>query len=82
MPPRAAALLVAVGTLSVSDARQALGDLGPTVGFLAALLVLAEGCCREGLFEAMGALSWPPARSPRRLLALVFRRRGDGHRGS
>ena len=43
-----AALLVAVGALSVSDARDALGDLGPTVGFLAALLVLAEGCRREG----------------------------------
>ena len=34
-----AALLVAVGTLSVSDARDAVGDLAPTVGFLAALLV-------------------------------------------
>ena len=68
-----AALLVAVGTLSVSDARQALGDLGPTVGFLAALLVLAEGCRREGLFEAMGGLMAAGARgSPRRLLALVF----------
>jgi arsenical pump membrane protein len=68
-----AALLVAVGTLSVSDARDALGDLGPTVGFLAALLVLAEGCRREGLFEAMGGLMAAGARgSPRRLLALVF----------
>jgi arsenical pump membrane protein len=68
-----AALLVAVGTLSVSDARDALGDLGPTVGFLAALLVLAEGCRREGLFEAMGGLMAAGARgSPRRLVALVF----------
>jgi arsenical pump membrane protein len=68
-----AALLVALGTLSVSDARYALGDLGPTVGFLAALLVLAEGCRREGLFEAMGGLMAAGARgSPRRLLALVF----------
>jgi arsenical pump membrane protein len=68
-----AALLVAVGALSVSDARDALGDLGPTVGFLAALLVLAEGCRREGLFEAMGGLMAAGARgSPRRLLALVF----------
>lgn len=68
-----AALLVAVGTLSVSDARTALDDLGPTVGFLAALLVLAEGCRREGLFEAMGGLMAAGARgSPRRLLALVF----------
>jgi arsenical pump membrane protein len=68
-----AALLVAVGALSVSDARHAIGDLGPTVGFLAALLVLAEGCRREGLFEAMGGLMAASARgSPRRLLALVF----------
>ena len=68
-----AALLVAVGALSVSDARHAIGDLGPTVGFLAALLVLAEGCRREGLFEAMGGLMAAGARgSPRRLLALVF----------
>jgi arsenical pump membrane protein len=65
--------LVAVGALSVSDARHAIGDLGPTVGFLAALLVLAEGCRREGLFDAMGGLMAAGARgSPRRLLALVF----------
>jgi arsenical pump membrane protein len=68
-----AALLVAVGALSVSDARHAIGDLAPTVGFLAALLVLAEGCRREGLFQAMGGLMATGARgSPRRLLALVF----------
>jgi arsenical pump membrane protein len=68
-----AALLVAVGALSVADARDAIGDLGPTVGFLAALLVLAEGCRREGLFDAMGGLMAASARgSPRRLLALVF----------
>ena len=28
----------------------------PTVGFLAALLVLADGCRREGLFDAMGGV--------------------------
>jgi arsenical pump membrane protein len=68
-----AAALVAVGALSVSDARDAIGDLGPTVGFLAALLVLAEGCRREGLFDAMGGLMAAGADgSPRRLLALVF----------
>jgi arsenical pump membrane protein len=68
-----AVVLVAVGALSFADARHALGDLGPTVGFLAALLVLAEGCRREGLFEAMGGLVAAGARgSPRRLLALVF----------
>jgi arsenical pump membrane protein len=68
-----AVALVAVGAVSSSDARDALGDLGPTVGFLAALLILAEGCRREGLFAAMGALMAFRARgSPRRLLALVF----------
>ena len=65
-----ALVLVAVGALSASDARQAIGDLGPTVGFLAALLVLAEGCRREGLFDAMGGLMAAGARGgPRRLLA-------------
>jgi arsenical pump membrane protein len=68
-----AALLVAVGAVSWSAARDALGELGPTVGFLAALLVLAEGCRRDGLFEALGGLMALRARgSPRRLLALVF----------
>jgi arsenical pump membrane protein len=69
----AAAALVAVGAVSTSAARDAIGDLAPTVGFLAALLVLAEGCRREGLFDAMGGLMAAGARgSPRRLLALVF----------
>jgi arsenical pump membrane protein len=69
----AAAALVAIGALTASAARQAIGDLGPTVGFLAALLVLAEGCRREGLFDAMGGLMAAGARGrPRRLLALVF----------
>jgi arsenical pump membrane protein len=68
-----AAILVAVGAISFSGAREALGDLAPTVGFLAALLVLAEGCRREGLFDAIGALMAGHAGgSPRRLLALVF----------
>ncbi|HEX7300652.1 MAG TPA: SLC13 family permease [Solirubrobacteraceae bacterium] len=69
----AAALLVALGALSPSGARHAIEDLGPTVGFLAALLVLAEGCRREGLFEAMGGLMAAGSRGrPRRLLAMVF----------
>jgi arsenical pump membrane protein len=69
----AAGGLVALGAVSWSAARDAIGDLGPTVGFLAALLVLAEGCRREGLFDAMGGLMAAGARgSPRRLLALVF----------
>ena len=59
--------------LGVGDARAAIGELGPTVGFLAALLVLAEGCRREGLFEAIGgAMAAGAGDRPRRLLALVF----------
>jgi arsenical pump membrane protein len=66
-------LLVAVGAVGSSRAGDALRGLAPTVGFLAALLVIAEGCRREGLFEAIGAVMARGSRgSPRRLLALVF----------
>jgi arsenical pump membrane protein len=69
----AAALVLAVGAISFSGARSALRELGPTVGFLAALLVLADGCRRAGMFDALGAWMARGARqSPRRLLALVF----------
>ncbi|MGZ4270478.1 MAG: SLC13 family permease [Solirubrobacteraceae bacterium] len=68
-----ALLLVAIGAISAHDAWAAVRQLGPTVGFLAALLVLADGCRREGLFSALGALMARGARDePRRLLALVF----------
>ncbi len=68
-----AALLVAVGILSLKDARAALGQLGPTVGFLAALLVLADGCRRAGMFEALGAgMALGSRGRPVRLLAMVF----------
>ena len=69
----AAALVLAVGAISFSGARSALRELGPTVGFLAALLVLADGCRRAGMFDALGAWMARGARqSPRRLLGLVF----------
>lgn len=67
-----ATVVVAAGAISPAHARDALGDLAPTVAFLAALLVLADGCRRHGLFEAIGAQIASHARSPRRLLALVF----------
>src|SRR6266511_552064 len=50
----AAALAVALGILPAGRALRELRDLGPTIGFLAAVLVLAELCEREGLFEAAG----------------------------
>lgn len=37
-----AVVLVIVGAVSLSQAGDALRDLGPTVGFLAALLLIAE----------------------------------------
>jgi arsenical pump membrane protein len=69
----AAVILVAIGAISLHGARTALGRLGPTVGFLAALLVLADGCRRAGLFDALGALMAFGSRGrPPRLLAMVF----------
>lgn len=68
-----AAVLVGIGAIGLSATRRSLGNLGPTVGFLAALLVLADGCRREGVFEALGQLMARRSGSdPRRLLALVF----------
>ena len=68
-----AVLLVLVGILSFAGARAALRELGPTVGFLAALLVLADGCRRAGLFDALGAWMALGSRGrPTRLLAMVF----------
>lgn len=67
-----ALLLVVVGAIGLSRAGDALDSLAPTVGFLAALLLIAEGCRREGLFEAIGALmARRSGGSPPRLLALV-----------
>ncbi|HEX3691332.1 MAG TPA: SLC13 family permease [Solirubrobacteraceae bacterium] len=72
----AAVLVVVIGALSFYEARTALGRLGPTVGFLAALLILADGCRRAGVFDALGALmafgSRRRAGGPRFLLAMVF----------
>ena len=68
-----AVLLVVVGVIGWSGARDALRGFGPTVGFLAAMLVIAEGCRRDGLFDAMGVVMVRGSGgSPRRLLAFVF----------
>jgi arsenical pump membrane protein len=67
------AALIALGGLSLGGASAEAGRLGPTLGLLAGLLVLADGCRREGLFEAIGArMATASAGNPRRLLALVF----------
>ena len=69
----AAIALIVVGALSLARAGHAIADLAPTIGFLAALLLLASGCQREGLFGALGSIMARDSRgSPRRLLAIVF----------
>src|SRR5215469_16711219 len=51
------------------EARQ----LGPVIGFLAAILVLAHLCDKDGLFRACGDwMARASAGSPRRLLTQVF----------
>jgi arsenical pump membrane protein len=68
-----AVILVIVDAIGLSGAGDALRDLGPTVGFLAAMLLIADGCRREGLFDAMGAvMARGSGGSPQRLLAFVF----------
>ncbi|MEU2794161.1 SLC13 family permease [Streptomyces sp. NPDC007100] len=69
----AAGLLVLAGAVSPAAAWTQVRTLLPVVGFLAAVLVLAHLCAREGVFEAAGAaLARRCAGRPRRLLAGVF----------
>jgi arsenical pump membrane protein len=67
----AALLVIATGAISAHDALEQARRLGPVIGFLAAVLVLAQLCDDDGLFRACGA--WLAAAGrPQRLLALVF----------
>ncbi|MFF1401883.1 SLC13 family permease [Streptomyces sp. NPDC058294] len=69
----AAGIAIATGAISLAHARAEAERLGPVVGFLAAVLVLAHFCDVEGLFEACGAWTarWAGGR-PVRLLTAVF----------
>jgi len=59
--------------LPLSQAGAEARSLGPTIGFLAAVLVLADMCDRYGLFEAAGTWMATGSRGrPVALLALVF----------
>ncbi|HEX4035944.1 MAG TPA: ArsB/NhaD family transporter [Solirubrobacteraceae bacterium] len=65
--------LLATGVIGVTRAGDALNNLAPTVGFLACLLVIADGARREGVFVALGSLMDRSARgSPLRLLRGVI----------
>ncbi|MEU1281594.1 SLC13 family permease [Streptomyces sp. NPDC005805] len=69
----AAVLLTALGVIPLDHAVAEAAELGPVIGFLAAVLVLARLCADEGLFRACGVLMARGARgSPKRLLTSVF----------
>lgn len=69
----AAAIVIGTGAISLEHAGEEAARLGPVIGFLAAVLVLAQLCDDEGLFRACGAwMARTAAGRPRRLLAQVF----------
>jgi arsenical pump membrane protein len=69
----AAVILIAAGAISAGDAGAEARRLGPVIGFLIAILVLAHLCDDDGLFRACGAwMARSAGGRPRRLLALVF----------
>ena len=69
----AAVVVIGAGAISLGHARAEAERLGPVIGFLAAVLVLAQLCDDEGLFTACGAwMARGAAGRPRRLLASVF----------
>ncbi|ANZ20358.1 membrane efflux protein [Streptomyces noursei ATCC 11455] len=69
----AAGVVIATGAVPLEHVRAETERLGPVIGFLAAVLVLARLCDDEGLFRACGAWMARSARGrPRRLLAQVF----------
>ncbi|MCL8010181.1 SLC13 family permease [Streptomyces sp. AS02] len=69
----AAAVVIATGAISLDHTAEEAARLGPVIGFLAAVLVLAQLCDDEGLFQACGAwMARTAAGRPRRLLGQVF----------
>ncbi|WP_406483430.1 SLC13 family permease [Streptomyces sp. NBC_01615] len=69
----AAAVVIGTGAISLDHARAEAERLGPVIGFLAAVLVLAQLCDDEGLFHACGAwMARTATGRPRRLLVHVF----------
>src|SRR4051812_15072922 len=69
----AAVVVVATGLLPWRDALADVRTLGPTVGFLAAVLLFAHPAGEHGVFRYAGALTARiSGRSPSRLLTAVF----------
>jgi arsenical pump membrane protein len=69
----AAGVAIALGIVSPADALTQVRELGPTVGFLAAVLLVAYLADTEGAFHWLGDRLASSSRGrPRRLLAVVF----------
>jgi arsenical pump membrane protein len=69
----AAILIIAVGAISPHRALVEAERLGPIIGFLAAVLILAQLCQDEGLFRACGDwMARGAGKRPTRLLTRVF----------
>ncbi|ROS40004.1 arsenite efflux membrane protein ArsB [Amycolatopsis thermoflava] len=69
----AALVVLAIGLVSPGEALAQVTAMAPTLGFLAAILVLADLADREDVFRWLGArLATASRGSPRRLLALTF----------
>ena len=69
----AAGAVLATGMLGWHRVATEVGHLLPVVGFLAAILVVAEMCAVEGVFAAVGSLVVRAGRrDPQRMLMLTF----------
>ena len=69
----AATAVIVIGALPLRDAVDEVTRLLPVVGFLAAVLVLAQLCAEEGVFQAAGGMmARGSAGRPKRLLRQVF----------
>jgi arsenical pump membrane protein len=68
----AAALVVGTGIVPADQAWRTIRELGPTVGFLAAILVFGHLCAEAGVFAFFGSVAARASGArPRRLLAMV-----------
>ena len=68
----AAFLVVALGIVPMRDAGHTLREIGPTVGFLAAILLFGHLCAEAGVFDYLGArAARASGGDPHRLLRLV-----------
>ncbi len=68
----AAVLVVALGIVPTDDALDTLREIGPTIGFLAAILVFGHLCEEAGVFAYLGAVAArASAGDARRLLLRV-----------